>query len=93
MASLMELRNHPKLPREALATGRFTGVGRTGRISVKWGVLRASEKSAIKPPGVCKDQDYFGSLSFDDDEFFKQICERFQGPHRGADLNNREPRY
>jgi hypothetical protein len=44
------------------------------------GVLKAVEKSAVSPPGPCcvltvahGDQDYFGSLSFDDEDFSKHI--------------------
>jgi hypothetical protein len=45
------------------------------------GVLRSLENSTVNlVPSCClltvthNDQEYFGSLSFDDEEFFKRIC-------------------
>jgi hypothetical protein len=43
------------------------------------GVLRAVEKSAVGPSCVLtiahNNQHYLGTLAFDDEKFFKQICD------------------
>jgi hypothetical protein len=86
----MELRNHPKMTWQGRPNWppQWNGPHGPGNPLPQGevGVLKALEKSAASPVGACcllvmahHDQEYFGSLSFDDAEFFNQLCTILNG--------------
>jgi hypothetical protein len=93
----MELRKHPKMIWQGGPTWPPTWDGPhgpdnplpQGEVGVLTGVEIGSPE--LKPPHCIlitryNDQEYFGSLSFDDEEFFNQICDILNG-HIGEPIS------
>jgi hypothetical protein len=80
----MELRTHPKMTWQGECNWPPQWHGPYGPDKPlpegEIGVLRAAKKSTVSALGSCcaltvaySGQDYFGSLSFDDEEFFQKL--------------------
>jgi hypothetical protein len=93
----MELRNHPKMTWQGIRNWPPHWTGPYGPDNPlpqgEVGVLTAVEKSGMSPVGAgClitirhRDQDYFGTLSFDDEEFSNQIFDILSG-HIGEPIS------
>jgi hypothetical protein len=86
----MELRHHPKMIWQGRPNWPPQWNGPHGPHNPlpqgEVGVLKGVEKSAVSPVGACcllvmahHDQEYFGSLSFDDEAFVNELCAILNG--------------
>lgn len=93
----MELRKHPEMTWKGLPNWPPQWTGPHGPDNPVFqgevGVLKAVEKSGVSVLGGCwvltiahNDQDYFGTLSFDDEEFCHKISAILMG-HIGEPMS------
>jgi hypothetical protein len=93
----MELRKHPKMAWQGSPNWPPKWHGPYGPENPlpqgEVGVLKAVEKSTVSSLGPCclltvahRDQDYFGSLSFDDEDFSNQMFDIFKS-HIGEPIS------